>query len=51
MGPMQGKKQSRYGALKLLDFACTRYALPCEKLVDLVGFMARAGSVSGLMAC
>jgi hypothetical protein len=33
---MQNKKQSRYGALKLLDFACTRYTPPCEKLVDLV---------------
>ncbi len=33
---LEGKRQSRYGALKLLDFACTRYAAPCEKLVDLV---------------
>ncbi len=32
---LQSKKQSRYGALKLLDFATTRYALPCDKLVDL----------------
>lgn len=32
---LQSKKQSRYGALKLLDFVTTRYALPCDKLVDL----------------
>ena len=48
---LQNKRQSRYGALKLLDFAATRYTPPCEKLVDLV----RAGSfhpASGqLQAC
>jgi beta-catenin-like protein 1 len=31
-----GRKQCRYGALKLLDYASTRAVLPCEKLVDLV---------------
>lgn len=32
---LANKRQSRYGALKLLDFASTRYGAPCEKLVDL----------------
>ncbi len=33
---LASKKQSRYGALRLLDFAMTRCAPSCEKLVDLV---------------
>eukprot|EP00955_Chlamydomonas_euryale_P051772 354954-Chlamydomonas_euryale.AAC.8 len=43
----QSKKQSRYGALKLLDFATTRYAPPCEKLVDLGGLKHLFGIFMG----
>lgn len=44
---LQSKKQSRYGALKLLDFASTRFATPCEKLVDLGGLKHIFGAFMG----
>lgn len=44
---LQSKKQSRYGAVKLLDFCTTRYALPCEKLVDLGGLKHLFGIFMG----
>ncbi len=44
---LQSKKQSRYGALKLLDFASTRFAPTCDKLVDLVGLKQLFGIFMG----
>jgi hypothetical protein len=44
---LQSKKQSRYGAVKLLDFASTRFPLPCEKLVDLGGLKHLFGIFMG----
>lgn len=34
---MEKKKMSRLGAIKCLDFVTTRFAAPCEKLVDAGG--------------
>ncbi len=44
---LQSKKQSRYGAIKLLDFATTRFAPPCDKLVDLGGLKHLFGIFMG----
>ena len=44
---LQSKKQSRYGAVKLLDFATTRFSAPCDKLVDLGGLKHLFGIFMG----
>jgi len=44
---LQSKKQSRYGAVKLLDFATTRFTAPCDKLVDLGGLKHLFGIFMG----
>ncbi|GAX82009.1 hypothetical protein CEUSTIGMA_g9437.t1 [Chlamydomonas eustigma] len=44
---LQSKKQSRYGAVKLLDFSTTRFPQPCEKLVDLGGLKHLFGIFMG----
>ena len=44
---LQSKKQSRYGAVKLLDFATTRFTTPCDKLVDLGGLKHLFGIFMG----
>lgn len=44
---LANKRQSRYGALKLLDYATTRYSAPCEKLVDLGGLKHLFGAFMG----
>ncbi|KAG1678261.1 hypothetical protein FOA52_013881 [Chlamydomonas sp. UWO 241] len=44
---LQNKKASRYGAVKLLDFATTRYGPPCDKLVDMGGLKHLFGIFMG----
>uniref|UniRef100_A0A7S3R3A3 Beta-catenin-like protein 1 N-terminal domain-containing protein n=1 Tax=Dunaliella tertiolecta TaxID=3047 RepID=A0A7S3R3A3_DUNTE len=44
---LANKRQSRFGALKLLDYAATRYGAPCEKLVDLGGLKHLFGAFMG----
>ncbi|KAG2427002.1 hypothetical protein HXX76_012786 [Chlamydomonas incerta] len=44
---LQSRRQGRYGALKCLDFATTRYAPPAEKLVDLGGLKQMFGFFMG----
>lgn len=44
---LQSKRQSRYGALKLLDFCMTSYGQPCEEFVDRGGLKNLFGVFMG----
>ncbi|GLI67804.1 hypothetical protein VaNZ11_012092 [Volvox africanus] len=44
---LQSRRQCRYGALKCLDYATTRFAVPAEKLVDLGGLKQLFGLFMG----
>ncbi|EFJ40460.1 hypothetical protein VOLCADRAFT_69464, partial [Volvox carteri f. nagariensis] len=44
---LQSRRQGRYGALKCLDYATTRFAAPAEKLVDLGGLKQLFGLFMG----
>ncbi|GLC46520.1 hypothetical protein PLESTM_001885000 [Pleodorina starrii] len=44
---LQSRRQCRYGALKCLDYATTRFAAPAEKLVDLGGLKQLFGLFMG----
>ncbi|GFR50058.1 hypothetical protein Agub_g12199, partial [Astrephomene gubernaculifera] len=44
---LQSRRQCRYGALKCLDYAATRFPPPAEKLVDLGGLKQLFGLFMG----
>ncbi|GIL93422.1 hypothetical protein Vretimale_6066 [Volvox reticuliferus] len=44
---LQSRRQCRYGALKCLDYATSRFAVPAEKLVDLGGLKQLFGLFMG----
>lgn len=44
---LSSKRQSRYGALKLLDFCMTSYGQPCEEFVDRGGLKNLFGVFMG----
>ncbi len=44
---LQSRRQCRYGALKCLDYAATRFVAPAERLVDLGGLKQLFGLFMG----
>ena len=44
---LENKKMSRLGAIKCLDFVTTRFAAPCDKLVDVGGLKHIFGAFMG----